>query len=286
MKATRATSFRSAWARFRELGLESAELDARLILCAAADCSDLNFITDPDVELTEAQLKKFDTFVLRRSGREPVSRLLGEREFWGLTFGLGSATLDPRADTEVLVEAVLEQISDPQADLNLLDLGTGSGCILIALLHELSNAQGTGVDVSAEALRMAGLNAVRHNVSDRADLQTGSWYQALPSSAEGLFDVIVSNPPYITVEEMGHLSPEVALFDPHTALVAGVDGLDAYRVIIDGARSYLSPQGFLALELGAGQFDAVGKLGTAAGLRVLGGRDDLSGHKRVILLAV
>ena len=284
--ATRATSFRSAWARFRELDLESAELDARLILCAAADCSDLNFITDPDVELTEAQLKKFDHFVLRRSGREPVSRLLGEREFWGLTFKLGSATLDPRADTEVLVEAVLEQVGDRQAELNLLDLGTGSGCILIALLHELGNARGTGVDVSAEALRVAGLNATRHTVDDRAELQTGSWYQALPSSAEGVFDVIVSNPPYITIEEMGRLSPEVAFFDPHTALVAGVDGLDAYRVIIDGARRYLSPNGFLALELGAGQFDAVRKLGAAAGLSVLGDRNDLSGHKRVILLAV
>ncbi len=283
---TRATSFRSAWARFRELDLESAELDARLILCAAADCSDLNFITDPDVELTEAQLKKFDHFVLRRSGREPVSRLLGEREFWGLTFKLGSATLDPRADTEVLVEAVLEQVGDRQTELNLLDLGTGSGCILIALLHELGNARGTGVDVSGEALRVAGVNATRHRVDDRADLQTGSWYQALPTSADGLFDVIVSNPPYITIEEMGSLSPEVAFFDPRTALVAGVDGLDAYRVIIEGAQRYLSPNGFLALELGAGQFDAVGKLGAAAGLRVLGERNDLSGHKRVILLAV
>lgn len=284
--ATRATSFRSAWARFRELGLESAELDARLILCAAAGCSDLNFITDPDVELTEAQLRKFDTFVLRRSGREPVSRLLGEREFWGLPFGLGSATLDPRADTEILVEAVLEQVGDRQAELNLLDLGTGSGCVLIALLHELGKARGTGVDISAEALRVAGLNATRHAVKDRAELKTGSWYQALGTSPDGLFDVIVSNPPYITIEEMGHLSPEVALFDPRTALVAGVDGLDAYRVIIDGAHRHLAPNGFLALELGAGQFDAVRKLGTAAGLRVLGDRNDLSGHKRVILLAL
>ncbi|MBV1886992.1 MAG: peptide chain release factor N(5)-glutamine methyltransferase [Parvibaculaceae bacterium] len=284
--ATRATSFRSAWGRFRELGLDSAELDARLILCAAAECSDLNFITDPDVELTEAQLRKFDNFVLRRSGREPVSRLLGEREFWGLTFGLGSATLDPRADTEVLVEAVLEQVGDRQAELNLLDLGTGSGCILIALLHELGMARGTGVDVSGEALGVAGLNAARHTVDGRIDLKTGSWYQALEGSADVLFDVIVSNPPYITIEEMGRLSPEVAFFDPHTALVAGADGLDAYRVIIDGARRYLSPNGFLALELGAGQFDAVRQLGVDAGLRVLGDRNDLSGHKRVILLAV
>lgn len=284
--ATRATSFRSAWARFRELGLESAELDARLILCAAADCSDLNFITDPDVELSGAQLKRFDSYVLRRCAHEPVSRLLGEREFWGLTFELGSATLDPRADTEVLVEAVLEQISDPQAEVNLLDLGTGSGCILIALLHELPNARGTGVDVSAEALRLAGLNAARHKVHDRTDLWTGSWYQPLLKAGEGLFDIIVSNPPYITIEEMGQLAPEVALFDPHAALVAGVDGLDAYRVIIEGACRYLSPEGFLALELGAGQFDAVEALGTAAGLRVLGGRNDLSGHKRVILLAI
>lgn len=286
MTVTRATAFRTAWARFRELGLESGELDARLILCAAADCSDLNFITDPDVELTGAQLKKFDAYVARRSAREPVSRLLGEREFWGLSFALSSGTLDPRADTEVLVEAVLERVGDLTAALRVLDLGTGSGCILISLLHEFGNGRGTGVDISADALRVAGLNAGRHNVGDRADLRVGSWYQALSESSENLFDVIVSNPPYITIEEMGQLAPEVALFDPHTALVAGVDGLDAYRVIIDGARRYLSADGFLALELGAGQFDAVETLGKDAGLRVLGGRNDLSGHRRVILLAV
>lgn len=286
MMVTRATAFRSAWARFRELGLESAELDARLILCAAADCSDLNFITDPDVELSVAQLKKFDAYVARRLAREPVSRLFGEREFWGLPFTLGPETLDPRADTEILVEAVLERIADREADLSVLDLGTGTGCILISLLHELVNARGTGVDVSSEALRVAGLNAARHQVDGRVELKAGSWYQALPPSPHGLFDIIVSNPPYITIEEMGQLAPEVAQFDPHAALVAGVDGLDAYRMIIDGVRPYLSSAGFLAFELGAGQFDAVAALGQAGGLRILGGRDDLSGHRRVILMGV
>lgn len=284
MMATRATAFRSAWSQFRDLQLESAELDARLILCAAAECSELSFITDPDVELTSPQLKTFETYVMRRCAHEPVARLLGEREFWGLPFALGPDTLDPRADTEVLVEAVLEQVGIANGRLNVLDLGTGSGCILIALLRELSHAQGTGVDVSAGALRVAALNAERHGVGDRANMRPGSWFQALTETSKKQFDVIVSNPPYITIEEMEALAPEVSLFDPPAALVAGVDGLDAYRVIIEGAQDYLSPTGFLAFELGAGQFDAVSDLGRVAGLRVLGGRDDLAGHKRVILL--
>lgn len=284
MMATRATAFRSAWSQFRDLQLESAELDARLILCAVAECSELSFITDPDVELTPLQLKKFEVYVMRRCTHEPVSRLLGEREFWGLPFVLGPDTLDPRADTEVLVEAVLEHVGKPKGQLNLLDLGTGSGCILIALLSELRHAQGTGVDVSSGALRVAALNAERHGVGDRADMQLGSWFHALPGTSKKRFDVIMSNPPYITLEEMKALAPEVSRFDPPAALVAGVDGLDAYRVIIEGVQDYLSPTGFLAFELGAGQFDAVSALGCAAGLRVLGSRDDLAGHKRVILL--
>jgi release factor glutamine methyltransferase len=216
--------------------------------------------------------------VARRLGREPVSRILGRRGFWTLDLALGPATLDPRPDSETVVEAVLAALPEPRAPLRLLDFGTGSGCLLLALLVELPTATGLGIDRSLAALEIARANARAAGLAGRAAFVQADWGGPLA----GRFEVIVTNPPYIPSGDIAGLQPEVADFDPRLALDGGDDGLDCYRALVPDIARLLAPGGVAALEVGRGQAAAVGAMLTAAGLESLGARRDLGGVERCV----
>lgn len=265
--------------RFREAGLATPELDARLLAQAAFDIDAMALIRRERDVLPEEWRVALERFAQRRLAGEPVSRIIGRREFWGLDFELNSATLDPRPETEMLV-ADLVAFGQSRPELHFIDLGTGSGAIAIAALAALARATGYVVDISAEALDMARRNARRHGVEDRLTLLQGSWWQAVPP--ELTFDVIVSNPPYIASASILGLAPEVRVFDPQAALDGGFDGLDAYRQIAAQAARRLRPGGIFLLEIGATQGEIVAKMVNRAGFSKVEVLRDLAGLDRVV----
>ncbi len=266
-------------ARLAAAGLETPRLDMRLLAEAALGLSRNELLLEGGRGVGDADAARLETLLARRLAREPVSRILGRRGFWNLDFALTPDTLDPRPDTETLVEAVLERLPDRTARLRLLDLGTGSGCILLALLSELPNAHGVGVDLSPGAAAAARGNAYLNRLGGRAAFLAGDWASALRG---GGFDVVVSNPPYIPDGDVPGLQPEVARFDPHRALAGGADGLDPYRHLAPELVRLLVPGGLAAVEHGAGQGRDVAALFRGAGLEQPVVIADLSGHDRVV----
>lgn len=217
---------------------------------------------------------------LRRLAGEPVSRIIGEREFWGLKFGLNEATLDPRPETELLVAeaiALVEKLSTPK----VLDLGTGSGAIAIAIASAVTRAKVMATDTSEVALDMARRNAGRHGLAPRIDFRQGNWWQAVPHTEK--FDLIVSNPPYIATEQIDTLQPEVRLFDPKLALDGGWDGLEPYRAIAVQAPRRMNAGGHLLLEIGANQGETVTRILSRTGFSQIEVQKDLAGLDRLVL---
>jgi release factor glutamine methyltransferase len=262
--------------RLTSAGCDTPVLDARLLLQAAARISREDLILGPDRLLTHEQRARYDSFIARREQHEPVSRILGEREFYGRVFAVTPATLDPRPDTETIIDAALAVMPE---DAKLLDLGTGTGAIAITLLAERPGASGVATDLSEEALAVARGNAERAGVGQRLTFLRGSWFEPV----EGRFDIIVSNPPYIPEREIGDLSPDVRNFDPHLALVGGTDGLDPYRAIALRAACHLVAGGHVLVEIGAGQADDVEAIFAAAGFGGAAVRHkDLGGHVRCL----
>ncbi len=265
--------------RLQGAGVDSPRRDARILLAAAIGAGPQAVIGYPERALAPSQTARFEAMVARRAAREPVSRILGRREFWGMTFQVTPQTLDPRPESETLVEAVLARIGDRRAPLRILDLGTGTGCLLLALLSELPRASGLGVDLSGAALATARNNARSLGLAQRARFSQGNWADGLI----GPWQVIVSNPPYIMEDVLADLAPEVACYDPRLALSGGVDGLAAYRSLIPQAARLLGPNGTLALEVGAGQAEDVERLLNAAGLTTRGRVTDLLSIERCLL---
>jgi release factor glutamine methyltransferase len=265
----------------RDAGIERPEAEARILLEAASGRGRGQIIAFPEHVLTDEQRVALDAMVARRRAREPISRILGRREFWSLSFAVGPATLDPRPDSETLVAAVLARLPDRSAPLNILDLGAGTGCLLLALLSELPQAQGLGIDASGDAVAMADGNAQALGFGARANFRLGDWARDISAQ----FDVIVSNPPYIESTSIDELAPEVAKFDPRGALDGGPDGLSAYRALLPQAAQRLKNGGLLALEIGAGQGPAVRVLATDARLTDLGSAPDLAGIERCLLFS-
>ncbi len=259
-------------------GIESPQTDARAMVLGVLNLPVEALIREPEFKLSRAQSRRLSNWLVRRIAGTPVSRLIGRREFWSLTFKIGPATLDPRPDSETLVETVLAELK-PRKDqpLRLLDLGTGSGCLLLALLSELKQARGIGVDIAPTALRVAAENATSLGLADRAEFRTGDWTRGL----SGSFDVILSNPPYIARDDIEFLDAEV-LCDPIRALDGGPDGLDAYRRILAEAPALLAPGGLMALEIGWDQAEALTGLIGASGGRVRRLVQDLAGLDRVL----
>ena len=265
----------AATGRLKASGCDTPVLDARLLLQAAAGISREDLILGPDRFLTAEQLSRFESFLARRERHEPVSRILGEREFYGRVFTVTPATLDPRPDTETIIEAALAMM--PKG-ARLLDLGTGTGAIAITLLAERPDSSGVATDISPAALAVAGENAARLGVADRLVLKEGIWF----GPVTGAFDIILSNPPYIPAGDIAALSPDVRNFDPALALSGGTDGLDPYRIIASGAAAHLAARGHVLVEIGAGQADDVTAIFALAGFRAAGRHRDLGGHERCL----
>ncbi len=265
--------------RLADAGVETARLDARLLLASVDGMSASAVLLDPQRVLGAEVEAAFGRLVDRRARREPVSRILGRREFWSLDFAISLATLDPRPDSETLVEAALGQFA-PEPRRRVLDLGTGTGCLILAVLSERPSWVGLGIDIAEEAVAVARANARTLSLSERVHFQTGDWDKGLVGS----FDLILSNPPYIPSNEIAGLSPEVASFDPLRALDGGIDGLDAYRALAPALLRLLAPHGRAIIELGKGQVAAIADIMEEAGLQAIERRRDLAGVERCLVL--
>jgi release factor glutamine methyltransferase len=274
------TARRALAARFKAAAIDSAELDARLLVGAALWLDLTGIITAASRVLSADESTRLKTFATRRLNGEPVARILGHKEFWGLPLKLSAATLVPRPDTETVVERALEimRASGGRA-LRIADIGTGTGAILLALLHELPEAFGVGTDISVAALQTARENAADLGLAPRAAFVACSYASALATG----FDLVVSNPPYIHSADIAGLTTEVRDHDPHAALDGGADGLDAYRALIPQATDSLVPGGALIVEAGQGQSGPIEALMTQAGLTTReDAKTDLAGIPRAI----
>ena len=276
---TIATIMAKAMSSLRAAGVDQPRMDARLLLQQASGLSREAMICDAEAALTGAALAEFSRLIARRCRREPVSQLLGQREFWSLPFKISRAVLDPRPDSETLVAAMLAQLPDRSAELTVLDLGTGSGCLLLAVLSELPNARGVGVDISAAAIAIAEANATSLGLDRRAAFVVGDWASALT----GPFDWVIANPPYVADEELVGLSSEVRCYEPRLALAGGADGLAAYRRVLPDVKRLIDPGGCLGLEVGHGQIAVVRGLLEDCGMACHQVYRDLSGTERCVL---
>jgi release factor glutamine methyltransferase len=259
-------------------GFDEPRRHARRLVAAALEISPADLFARPERAVGERELARFRAMLARLAAHEPLSRILGRRAFWGLEFALSPATLDPRPETETVVEAVLRRLPDRDAPLRLLDLGTGTGCLLLAFLSEFPRATGVGVDIAEAAVKTAAGNAAALGFADRALFFVGDWAAAL----SGWFDVVVANPPYIATAELASLPREVALHDPRRALDGGADGLEAYRSIAADLPRLLAPGGIFAAEIGVGEADAVGAILKGNGLVPDGIVKDLGGIVRCV----
>jgi release factor glutamine methyltransferase len=268
--------------RLKAGAIESSDLDARLLAGAALGLDLTGLIAAAARPVRSQEAARLEDFMRRRLAGEPVARILGAREFWGLPLQLTAATLVPRPDTETVVELALEMIcpeDHPNRARRIADIGTGSGAILLALLSELPDAYGVGTDISVAALRTASGNAARLGLAARAAFVACDYAAALP----GGFDLIVSNPPYVRTAEIAGLAREVRDHDPHGALDGGADGLDAYRKLIPQAAARLAPRGALVVEAGRGQSGDIGELMAVAGLTLeRPPKPDLAGIPRAV----
>lgn len=263
--------------RFEAASIESPVLDARLLLEKGAGVARTDIITDPRRALTPAQVEAVEALAQRRLAREPVAHIIGRKGFWTFDLAVSPAVLIPRPETEVLVETALALLPRDRP-ARVLDLGVGSGAILLAILSERPLASGTGVDASKEALAVAQANAEALGLAARASFRMGDWAAGIVER----FDLAVSNPPYIPRREIDTLAPEVARFEPRLALDGGADGLEAYRAIIPSLPQLLAAGGGFAMEVGAGQAQMVNSLLENSGLRAQPTRVDLAGHGRVV----
>jgi release factor glutamine methyltransferase len=264
---------------FRSVGIEQPEVDARALIGHALHLERAQLMAQSDRTLEAREVAAISALAARRLKHEPVSRIRGRKEFWSLPLDISPDVLDPRPDTETVVEAALDFVVRGGLrleKLRILDIGTGSGALLLALLSECPNATGTGTDISPAALAIASGNAERNGLAARATFVACN----IADGVQGPFDLIVSNPPYIARGAIDTLAPEVRDYDPAVALDGGADGLDAYRAIAREARRLLAPGGRLFVELGAGQEQPVGALFTKAGMSVNAARADLAGIPR------
>ena len=283
---SRAEALKAAGDRLTAAGVESPRLDAEVLLASALGCTRIDLFAEPARELAAPERERFDAMVARRLSREPVAQILGAKEFWGLEFKVSNATLTPRPDSETLVGAVLEAVDRSERGRDhawsILDLGTGSGCLLLAVLSELPLATGLGVDVSATALEMAHENARRLGLGRRCRFIECDWRDGLGALGER-FELVIANPPYIAAAELAALAPEVTDHEPRLALDGGDGGMVAYEAILARAGDITGPGAWLFFEVGAGQAAKVEALISEAGLVACGRRRDLAGHDRVVI---
>ncbi|PZU82537.1 MAG: peptide chain release factor N(5)-glutamine methyltransferase [Shinella sp.] len=269
--------------RFSTAGLVDPATDARVLVSGLLRLSATAVVLGANQPVDAGQVILVRSAIDRRAAREPVHRILGERDFYGLTLKLSPDTLEPRPDTEILVDAILphlERIAAKKGETRILDIGTGSGAIALALLKECGTARAIGTDISAGALTIAANNAYLNGVGERFEALESVWFEKIE---ERHFDIIVSNPPYIPTKVVEALEPEVRDFDPVRALDGGQDGLIAYRAIADNAASHLAEGGVVGLEIGYDQKQPVIQIFEAKGFSLLDARQDYGGNDRVLL---
>ena len=265
----------------RQAEIDSAELDARLLVQHYTGYTLRDFVTRTDAVVAQECIGDVFAAVQRRLTGEPVHRIIGEREFYGLNFKLNADTLEPRPDTEALIGLVLPFLQQQVAQkhfVDLIDMGTGTGAIVITLLHEVQQARGVAVDIAAGALQAARINAKEAGVSSRLAVLQSDWFDAV----RGKYDLIVSNPPYIPAKIVLELDKGVKDFDPHRALDGGKDGLNFYRSLAAQSAAYLHDNGMIAIEIGAGQAPDIEAIFAECGFRLTGEAEDLGGHKRAL----
>ena len=302
-------------------GVSNSKLDCLILLTHALCCSKEYIIFNPDAKLNIEQQEVFFKMVKRRAAREPVSHIIGKREFFGENFFVSCDVLDPRPDSESLIELVLENFQQKNNQLKILELGVGSGCLIITLLKAYKSAFGVGVDISKKALKIAGENAATHQVQDRLQLLQSDLFSALKilkqvcdddivslkmnsslfaqhseldsgsiksQSAENLlkFDLIISNPPYIASQEIETLEPEVKTYEPHLALDGGVDGFDFYKRIAAESKNFLKENGCVILEIGINQQEKIIEFFTKNGFKLIEMKPDLSGIIRSLCFKI
>ncbi len=280
MSETRRALLKQAGERLAAYGIDTAGLDARLLFQAASGLRHEDIVAEPDLGVPPEVSDRFSVLVERRSRFEPVSRILGSREFYGRSFRVTPDVLDPRADTETLIGAALG-LAKGKGPLRILDLGTGSGAIAVTLLAEFADATAVASDLSSAALAVAKGNAEALDVASRASFVQANWFEGI----EGRFDLIVSNPPYIPLSDIAGLAADVREFDPPRALDGGPDGLEAYRRLASGAGGHLAPSGKVVLEIGAGQENVVNELFTGQGFARESRHFDLAGHARCLVFS-
>ncbi|HRH19139.1 MAG TPA: peptide chain release factor N(5)-glutamine methyltransferase [Brevundimonas sp.] len=271
-------TWKAAQTRLKDAGIDSPAIDARLLLEAAADVTRLDILNDPYRELTPDQVDRFDGWIARRLNREPVASILGRKAFWKIMLNVTPDVLTPRPDTETVVEVALSAFSEGMA-FEMVDMGVGSGAILLSVLAERPAARGLGTDISEEALAVARDNAANLGLADRAAFLRTGWADGL---ADAGFDLVTSNPPYIRSEEIATLDPEVREHDPHLALDGGSDGLDAYRALVPETLRVLKPLGVFVVETGWNQAEQVQALFAEAGFENLRIVQDLGARDRVV----
>ena len=263
-----------------EAGCDTARLDVDLLMEAAMGLSKLDIILEPDLKASEKQTEDLEKLLTRRIAREPISQILGEKEFWSLTFKVNRHCLTPRPDSETLVEAALKAISDKKIPLKILDLGTGSGCLLLSLLSELPNSSGVGVDMSERALAVATENAERFGLLTRCKFILSDWAEQLPPSSR--FDIILCNPPYIAMGEKAELSPDVREYEPHSALFATDEGYREYMRLLEIIPRLAITGTAVFLEIGHTQGQRVAEMFNktkAKNIRII---QDLAGRDRCV----
>lgn len=276
-------NLKSAWRenadKLRKVGIKTPLLDARLLLQHVLKITYEDLLTQATRELTDKEVSEYSKLMSRRLKREPVSKILGEKEFWSRDFKVTKDTLDPRPDSETIIQEVLKNFKDKDRELKILDLGTGSGCLLITLLKEYKNATGVGVDISVKALKVSAENAETHKVDERAEFLKSDWLK----NVNGRFDIVISNPPYIKREAIDYLPAEVRLYDPKVALDGGKDGLDVYRKLIPQIGNHLNMHGKCFLEIGKWQESLVEDVINENKYEINNIRQDLLGIPRVIV---
>ncbi len=270
--------------RFEAAGLADPATDARVLICGLLDLSPTALLLDGDKPVAVDLAARVEAAIVRRLAREPVYRILGRRDFYGLDLALSEGTLEPRPDTEILVDVMLPHLRTMiSAGLmpKIVDLGTGTGAIALALLQECPEAEAMGIDISEDALKTAAANAERNGLSSRFTTRAGPWFERTSER----FDLIISNPPYIRSDVVVGLEPEVTNFDPMAALDGGADGLEAYRAIAAEALEHLEDHGLVGLEIGFDQRDDVTQIFEEAGFSLLEERRDYGGNDRVLVFA-
>ncbi|MGB0906149.1 MAG: peptide chain release factor N(5)-glutamine methyltransferase [Maricaulaceae bacterium] len=263
--------------QLKQANVETPDLDARILLCESLDCGRADLILNQELPISGQDTNHTLLLCARRAAGEPIDHILGYREFYGRRFTVNAHVLSPRPETELLVEKALGTLQNKAA--NILELGAGSGALAITLALENPKLSLTATDISEAALKVARENAKRHNTDNRVTFLCGDWFAPVPQTH---FDLIISNPPYIDGQAMALLSPEVKNFDPDLALYGGEDGLAAYRHIAAHCAGYLTPKGWLMLEIGYDQGASVSTLLKDHGFQSISVGKDLSGHNRII----